>query len=121
VVKVAVGVVVVVVVGVAAGVAVAVKYFINNFNGGIMKISGGIMKTGEGLEKLAGEVVTLFCANYIYSGKLTGINDDCVLLSDAGIVYETGELTVKAWKDRQPLPNDCYVMRDAIESFMILK
>jgi len=106
---------------VVVGVAVAVKYFINNFNGGIMKISGGIMKTGEGLEKLAGEVVTLFCANYIYSGKLTGINDDCVLLSDAGIVYETGELTVKTWKDRQPLPNDCYIMKNAIESFMILK
>ena len=114
-------VVVVVAVGVAVAVAVGVKYFINNFNGGIMKISGGIMKTGEGLEKLAGEVVTLFCANYIYSGKLTGINDDCVLLSDAGIVYETGELTVKTWKDRQPLPNDCYIMKNAIESFMILK
>ena len=45
---------------------------------------------GEGLEKLLGERVTLFCANYIYTGKLTGVNENCVLLSEAAIVYETG-------------------------------
>ena len=75
----------------------------------------------DDLEGLMGYVVTFFCANYIYSGKLVGVNKDCVLLTDAGIVYETGELMTKTWKDRQPLPNDCYIMRNAIESFMILK
>jgi len=77
--------------------------------------------SGEGLEKLLGERVTFFCANYIYTGKLIGVNDDCVLLSEAGIVYETGELTDKNWKDMQKLPKDWYVMKQSIESFGLLK
>ena len=31
---------------------------------------------GEGLTKLMGERVTLFCMNYIYTGKLVGVNED---------------------------------------------
>lgn len=58
---------------------------------------------------------------YIYTGKLVGVNDTCVLLEDAGIVYETGELTSKTWKDMQKLPNDWYVSIASIESFGILK
>ena len=76
---------------------------------------------GEGLEKLLGKRVTLFCANYIYTGDLIGINDDCILLKNAGIVYETGEFTNSIWKDCQPLPNDWYVMRGAIESYGVMK
>ena len=76
---------------------------------------------GEGLLKLLGQRVTLFCMNYIYTGELVGVNDDCVLLKDAAIVYETGELSTKTWKDAQKLPNDCYVMKRSIESFMLLK
>ena len=66
-------------------------------------------------------VVTLFCTNYIYTGKLIGVNDSFVLLEGAKIVYETGELTSKIWKDAQALPNQWYVMTSAIESFGILK
>ena len=40
---------------------------------------------GEGLEKLLGDRVTLFCGNYIYTGKLDGVSDSCVLLTDAQI------------------------------------
>ena len=76
---------------------------------------------GEGLVKLLGETVTLFCASYIYTGKLVGVNDTCVLLQDAKIVYETGAFNDKAWKDAQPLPNDWYVQLGLIESFGILK
>ena len=76
---------------------------------------------GEGLDKLLGERVTLFCANYIYTGCLTGVNDSCVLLTDAGVVYETGPFSDKAWKDMQKLPGEWYVQRDAIESFGRLK
>jgi len=50
---------------------------------------------GEGLEKLLGERVTLFCLNYIYTGTLVGVNATLVLLHDAAIVYETGELATK--------------------------
>ena len=77
--------------------------------------------SGEGLEKFLGESITLFCANYIYTGKLVGVNETCVLLNNAGIVYETGELNNSSWKDMQVLPNPWYVMRQSIESFGKLK
>ena len=76
---------------------------------------------GEGLEKLLGERVTLFCCRYIYTGKLIGVNETCVLLTDCGIVYETGELTSSSWKDYQKLPHDWYVATNSIESFGVLK
>ena len=76
---------------------------------------------GEGLDKLLGERVTLFCMNYIYTGLLSGVNDKCVLLKDAAIVYETGELTNKKWTDAQSFPSDWYVVTSSIESFGILK
>ena len=69
---------------------------------------------GEELDKLLGERVTLFRAIYIYTGKLIGVNDKCVLLESAAIVYETGPLTEKGWKDAQPLPGDWYVCTSMI-------
>jgi len=75
----------------------------------------------EGLEGLMGSRVTLFCANYIYTGNLTGVNDRFVKLEEAAIVYETGPFQDPGWKDAQSLPKPCYVMLSAIESFMILK
>ena len=77
--------------------------------------------TGEGLESLLGKRVTFFCLNYIYTGKLVGVNAQCVRLDDAAIVYETGELNTKQWKDAQALPHPTYVMVSAIEAFMVLK
>ena len=76
---------------------------------------------GEGLMKLMGKRVTLFCLNYIYTGTLTGVNADCVLLTDPAIVYETGAFETKTWKDAQKLPNDLYVMLACIESFGLVK
>ena len=75
---------------------------------------------GEGLEGLLGEPVTLFCINYIYTGKLVGVNDKFVKLEKASVVYETGAFTDKSFKDAQPLPRDLYVMQSAVESFTIL-
>ncbi len=72
---------------------------------------------GEGLVKLLGERITLFCLNYIYTGMLTGVNDTCVLLTEPAIVYETGAFTDKAWKDAQSLPHELYVMLACVESF----
>jgi hypothetical protein len=77
--------------------------------------------SGEGLIGLLGERITLFCLNYIYTGKLAGVNESCVLLEDAAIVYETGGLTDKAWKDAQKLPGNWYVQIGSIESFGVLK
>lgn len=71
----------------------------------------------EGLSSLLGERVLLLCSNYFYEGVLTGVNDTCVLLEDAGIVYETGEWGADDWADRQALPKPRYVMISHIESF----
>jgi uncharacterized membrane protein len=76
---------------------------------------------GEGLTALLGERITLFCLNYIYTGLLSGVNRDCVLLEDAAVVYETGAFTEKQWKDAQKLPNKWYVRIATIESFGVLK
>ena len=75
----------------------------------------------EGLVSLMGKRVTLFCGVYIYTGKLVGVNDTCVKLKDAGIVYETGSFSQAGWKDCQSLPKDWYVNMQSIESFGELK
>ena len=73
---------------------------------------------GEGLESLLGKEVTFFCINYIYAGKLVGVNSDCVKLENPKIVYETGAFNEKNWKDAQALPNKFfYIAKQAIESF----
>lgn len=75
----------------------------------------------EGIEFLAGQVITLFCLNYIYTGKLVGANSACVLLENPAIVYETGPFTDKSWKDAQPLPDKLYVMLSAVEAFGVVE
>jgi len=73
---------------------------------------------GEGLDGLLGETVLLFCANYIYTGKLIRVNATCVCLEEPAIVYETGEFSAKAFKDVQRLAAKVfYVQTGAIESF----
>ena len=73
--------------------------------------------TGEGLEAHLGEKVTLFCAIYIYTGTLTGVNDHDVELTDPKLVYETGELVNGKWQDAQPLPSPWNVRTAMIESW----
>ena len=72
---------------------------------------------GEGLVALLGERVMIWCANYIYAGRLTGVNDTCVQLEDASVVYETGKLCEFGYKDNQSLPGTWYVQVGFIESF----
>jgi hypothetical protein len=73
---------------------------------------------GEGFEALLNENVLLFGLNYIYAGKLVGVNDKFVKLENAKIVYETGSFTDKGYKDAQALPGSSwYVQTSAIESF----
>ncbi len=73
--------------------------------------------SGEGLESLLGERVLLLCANYFYDGKMVGVNDDCVLLEDALLVYETGAWDSKGYQDAQKLPGNWYVRTEMIESY----
>lgn len=71
----------------------------------------------EGLIGLLGKNVLLFCLNYIYTGTLTGVNTDCVLLENPYIVYETGAFDSIKFMDAQKLPNNLYVRIGSIESF----
>ena len=72
---------------------------------------------GEGLIALLGEKVILFCMNYFYAGTLVGVNTDCVLLEDGGIVYETGPFSDKSWKDIQKISGPLYIRIASIEAF----
>ena len=73
---------------------------------------------GEGLEALLGQNVLLFCMNYIYTGKLVGVNSVFVKLEGAKIVYETGAFSDKNYKNAQNLPaNAWYVQTSALESY----
>lgn len=72
---------------------------------------------GEGLVSLLGEKVLLFCVNYIYTGRLAGVNASCVLLEEPAIVYETGTFSDKSFKDAQPLGLPLYVQTGSIEAF----
>ncbi len=78
--------------------------------------------SGEGLEALLGKKVTLFCANYFYTGILLGVNSHDVKLGDPAIVYETGNFSDAQYKDAQPLQvKEWYVRIAAIESYGVLK
>ncbi len=73
---------------------------------------------GEGLEALLGKNVILFCMIYIYTGILVGVNQTCVKLENAKVVYETGAFDKSGYTDAQALPGDSwYVQTSAIESF----
>lgn len=76
----------------------------------------------EGFLALMGKTITVFCASWIYTGKLVGVNSTCIKLEDPSIVYETGSFTEKNWKDAQRLPHKhYYIQMGMIESFGIMK
>ena len=73
--------------------------------------------SGEGLEGLIGKTVALWCLNYIYWGKLVGVNNTDVKLENAKVVYETGSLLDANWKLSESLPGPHYIRVSAIESY----
>lgn len=76
----------------------------------------------EGMVKLIGETVTLFCMNYFYNGKLIGVNSDCVLLKNPKLIYETGKWSDSDWRDAQSMGiEELYVRIEAIESYAVTK
>lgn len=75
----------------------------------------------EGFLALLGQTITCFCAVYIYTGKLVGVNRSCIKLETPKIVYETGAFDNKVWKDAQALPNDMYIQMGMIEAFGVVK
>lgn len=81
------------------------------------KIVQTVEVPGQGLEALLGEQVTFFCLNYIYHGKLVGVNTSDVLLENCFIVYETGAFTEKGFKDAQFVGDEWRLRTATIESY----
>ena len=71
----------------------------------------------ETLDDLVGQKYAFQCARYIYFGKVKTINAIYIELTNASIVYNTGELKAKDAGDKQELPSNLFIMRNAIESF----
>ena len=76
--------------------------------------------SGEGLVSLLGEKVIIYACRFIYTGILKGVNDTCILLNGAKIVYDTGANTrdKTEWAcDENCWSKDWYVQIASIESF----
>ena len=71
----------------------------------------------EGLMSFIGKPITVYCAAYIYYGTLSGVNDECIKLDDAKIVYDTGSHNTDKFADVEPLPGVWYLQKSAIEGF----
>ena len=77
-----------------------------------------VVETDDGgFDSCLDSKITVFGGIYIYTGTLSGVNDDHIELTDAKLVYETGDLTSGEWKDAQKLPSPWRVMRQGIESW----
>lgn len=71
----------------------------------------------SGFESVLGERIEVWCGVYIYTGILSGVNEDHIELTEPYVVYETGELTAPRYKDAQRCASPRRVMRQAIESW----
>ena len=72
-----------------------------------------------GIATFRGKSITLYCLNYIYTGKVVEVTSEEVDLAGAAIVYETGELKAPKFLDAQELPGpeNHFVRISAVESY----
>lgn len=75
----------------------------------------------DGLIKLLGQYITVYCESFIYAGTLAGFDDTCLLLQNASIVYDTGAHEKKEFEVEEKLPGDWYIMNNKVESFGVFK
>ena len=74
--------------------------------------------TDEGFMALLGQNIEVFCGIYIYAGKLVGVNEKCIKLSNPHLVYETGGFLDKKYKDAQSMGREFhYLSMGFIESY----
>ena len=71
----------------------------------------------NGFDDMLGERIQVWCGNYIYAGKLLCSNELFIELTDCGVVYETGPLADKGFKDKQLTPGNLRINRAWIESW----
>ena len=72
---------------------------------------------GEGLPSLLGKNIEVWTGVYIYAGLLIGVNNTCIKLDNCHVVYETGNLDAKSYKDAQKMPMVHYIQTNNIISF----
>ena len=71
----------------------------------------------ESLDDFIGKKMAFQCARYIYFGKVEKVNSVFIELSDAQMVFDTGEFSDKTASVIEYLPKKkSYVMRQAIEN-----
>lgn len=81
------------------------------------KLKEVIEVENQGLISLLGKKVLVICNNYFYYGTLSGVNDNCIELTEPYKVFETGAYSDKAFKDAQRLPVETWLVMTAhIES-----
>ena len=74
----------------------------------------------DGLESLLGQYIQVWCLNYIYAGKLIGVNTHDVVLAEAVVVYETGKLGDKQFKLAESAGvEELFIRTSAIESYAL--
>lgn len=73
--------------------------------------------SGEGFMALMGKQVLVYCASYIYTGKLIGVNTTVILLDKASIVYDTGAASSKSFTTSEKLTHPLYIQTALVESF----
>ena len=80
-----------------------------------------VEETGSSpLEALLGEYVQVWCLNYIYAGKLVGVNEHDIILTEAGVVYETGGLKATKFTSFEPVASpELYIRTAVIESYSL--
>lgn len=84
----------------------------------IRPIVGDEIKEINSLDELVGEKYAFQCARYIYFGRVISVSASHLVLKEAAIVYDTGELDSKRASDIQILPfKTVNLMRQSIESF----
>lgn len=81
------------------------------------KLKEVIEVENAGIISLLGKKVLVICNNYFYYGTLSGVNDNCIELTEPYKVFETGVYSDKTFKDAQRLPVETWlIMTEHIES-----
>jgi hypothetical protein len=71
-------------------------------------------------DPLLGKTIVVYACRFIYTGILSEVDDKVLVLTNAQIVYDTGEhkSPKKAWACVEPLWSDTWnIQVDSIESF----
>jgi len=74
---------------------------------------------GDHLASALGQKVLIFGVRYNYSGVMVEVNDKFLKLTEAVIVFDTGDFAAKDWAvSETPKSSEIYVNIAAIESWV---